>query len=69
MGLFEIIEKAVDIVSMITDKGQSNFDRQVRSKCDEIDSRLDSYERSHPESSARASEIRQKNNDLRNKHS
>lgn len=69
MGFSEIFETAVNVIGTIIDRGQSNFDRQVRSKCDEIDSRLDSYESSHPEGSAKASELRQKNNDLRNKHS
>lgn len=58
MGFMDLLEKRKD-----------DFDSRVRDKCNELDSRLDRYERRHPEDSSRIAELREKNSSLRNKHS
>lgn len=51
------------------EKRTNDFNSRVSDKCNEFDSRLDRYEKKHPEDSSRIAELREKNSSLRNKHS
>ena len=59
----------MDFLGDLLESKTDDFDRRVSDKCNELDSRLDRYERRHPEDSSRIAELREKNSSLRNKHS